>query len=117
MEIEYSNRSVEKAFSNWDVLKRKHGLDLTKQLKRKIDQLESMENIDSLMTSGIDNPHLLGEDLAGCIGWSVNGRIRLVFDLREGKVEKIDSRIKSKTKICIKGVVDYHGRKNEWIID
>ena len=117
MEIEYSNRSVEKAFSDWGVLAKKHGLQLTKQLKKRIDQLEAMENVFELFGSGIDNPHLLGEDLAGCAGWSVTGRIRLIFDLREGKIEKLDLRVGSKTKICIKGVVDYHGRKNEWIID
>lgn len=68
------------------------------------------------MGSGIDNPHLLKSDLYGCISWSISGNVRLILDLDLKPNELYSPEIATRTKICIKGVVDYHGGKDEWLI-
>lgn len=116
MELEYSNAKVEKAFTDWNYLNKTIGMQLTKAIKKRKDQLESFQNILEFMGSGIDNPHLLKENLHGLIAWSVTGNLRIIFDLKLKKNETYSVEIARREKICIKGVADYHGGKDEWII-
>ena len=116
MELEYSNAKVEKAFTDWRYLQKIVGLQLTKAIKKRKDQLESFQNIYEFMGSGIDNPHPLNGDLYGHISWSITGNLRIIFDLNLAKNEIYNLEIPKRERICTKGVVDYHGGKNEWII-
>ena len=116
MELEYSNAKVEKAFTDWSYLVKLVGVPLTKTIKKRKDQLESFQNIFELMGSGIDNPHLLKGNLYGHIGWSVTGNLRIIIDLKLEKNAIYGLEIAKREKICIKGVADYHGGKDEWII-
>lgn len=117
MKLEYSNNKVEKAFTDWAYLLKTVGKELTKAIKKRKDQLESFQNIFEFMSSGIDNPHLLNGNLHGCIGWSVTGNLRIIFDLKLEKNEAYGLEIARREKICIKGVADYHGGKDEWLIN
>lgn len=116
MELTYANEKVKEIFLNGDKMIKRVGLPLAKSIKKRKDQLESFVNLFELMGSGIDNPHLLKGDLYGCIGWSITGNVRIILDLelKNGEVYSLD--IPKRKKICIKGVCDYHGGKNEWTI-
>ena len=116
MIIEYANTKVEKTLTDLAKLQKAIGHDLTKSLKKRLDQLRAMKNIGELMKSGLDRPHFLESGLYGCIGWSVSGNVRLILDAQLEKNEKLNDEILERTKILIKGVVDYHGNKNEWFI-
>ena len=116
MELEYSNNKVKKAFTDGAYLLKTVGLPRAKAIKLRKDQLEAFQNIRELMMSGIDNPHLLSGNLHGCIGWSVTGNLRIILDLKLEKNEAYGLEIARREKICIKGVTDYHGGKDEWII-
>ena len=59
-------------------------------------------------------PHLLEDNLKGCFGISITGNYRLIVEPKSNKLDNISLK-KCKT-IIVKGVVDYHGGKNEWII-
>ena len=88
MIINYANTRVEKALTDFTKLQKTIGYDLTKGIKKRLDQLQAMVNIEELMKSGLDRPHFLESDLYGCIGWSISGNIRLILDVRLGKNEK-----------------------------
>ena len=111
--IDLHNRyaKVEKVMTDAKQLVKKVGSDTAKAIIKRKNQLEAFSHIGELMKSGIDNPHLLENNLYGCIGWSVTANLRFILDIGLEKDEKY-----SKEKITVKGVMDYHGGKNEWII-
>lgn len=117
MDIEYANKQVERVMTDAKLLVKRVGEPIAKRIIRRLNQLEAFSNIGELMKSGIDNPHPLNTNLYGCIGWSLNGNYRFILDVGLGKKEKyIESEVNLKEKIIIKGVADYHGGKDEWII-
>lgn len=116
MDIDYTNNKVEKVMTDAKQLVKKVGSNTAKAIIKRMNQLEAFSNIGELMQSGIDNPHLLDNNLYGCIGWSVTANLRLILDVGLDKSEKYSTEINLKEKIKIKGVTDYHGGKDEWII-
>ena len=115
-DILFSNDKVEKYFNNIKLLQKKCGMPLAKQIVKRMSQLEALENVYDLLKAPIDNPHLLEENLEGCIAWSLTGNIRLILDTGLPKNPENISSLANIEKIIIKGVVDYHGNKNNWII-
>jgi len=112
--IEYEDSSVEKYFKNLDLMKKKIGLDLTKITKKRQDQLRASDNFSIYLSTGLGKPHPLFENLKGCYGISLTGKMRLIV---KPDVEELDPKSLINCEIVIiKGVMDYHGRKNEWII-
>lgn len=114
MEIAFANDKVEKYFNNLNYLQKKVGKDHTKKIKQRHDQLKAMCNVFELLGSGLDRPHSLKGDLIGCIGWDIDANYRMIIDVGENPGD-----LKSFTtvsKVIIKGVVDYHGDKDNWII-
>lgn len=117
MDIYYANKNVEELFEDARLLVRRVGLPIAKMIKKRKDHINAFNNMLDLIKSGIDNPHPLIGNLQGCIGWTITGNIRLILDLELNEDEKYcDSLLAGREKIKIKGVVDYHGKKDEWII-
>lgn len=117
MDIEYANNKVEKIMTDAKQLVKKVGTPIAKTIIKRINQLSAFSNIGELMRSGIDTPHPLNNNLYGNIGWSITGNLRFILDVGLEKKEKyIESEVNKKEKITIKGVTDYHGGKDEWII-
>lgn len=106
MEIEYANSNVEKYCTDLEYSIKKLGFQIVKPFKKRLDQLKAFINLDELMESRIGNPHWLKHNLEGYIGWNLDKHRRII--LKPGITSE---------KIIIIGVVDYHGSKNEWIID
>lgn len=116
MDIVYANTKVEKVMTDAKQLVKKVGSDTAKAIIKRKNQLEAFSHIGELMRSGIDNPHLLENNLYGCIGWSVTANLRFILDIGLEKDEKYSQEMYLKEKITVKGVMDYHGGKDEWII-
>lgn len=117
MDIEYANNHIEKVITDAKQLVKRVGPLMAKTIIKRWNQLKAFSNVGELMRSGIDNPHPLIMNLYGCIGWSITGNYRFILDVGLGKNEKyIECEVNLKEKIIIKGVADYHGGKNEWII-
>ena len=114
--IKYSNEKLEKVFSDARLILKKCGQQLAKQLINRLEQLKSFECVYDLLKAPIDKPHLLEGDFEGCIAWSITGNIRLILDTGLNKNPENQSIFKEFKEIIIKGVVDYHGKKNNWII-
>lgn len=117
MDIEYANNKVEKVLTDAKQLVKKVGKPIAKTIIKRLDQLSAFSNIGELMRSGIDNPHPLNNNFYGSIGWTITGKLRFILDVGlEKKETYIESVVNLKEKITIKGVTDYHGDKDEWII-
>ncbi len=112
--LEYDKASVEKYFNDFNLMGKEKGKDLTKSVKRRYDQLKAANNFSVYLEIGLGKPHPLYENLKGCYGISVTGNVRLIVrpdveSLNPESLRKCDT-------IIIEGVMDYHGKKNEWII-
>ncbi|HHW07599.1 MAG TPA: hypothetical protein GXX34_08765 [Clostridia bacterium] len=114
MKFQYESQAVQKYFGDFELMQRKIGKDLTKSIKKRCDQLKAADNFAIYLDTGLGKPHPLTGNLKGYFGISVSGQIRLIvkpivesFDLRS--FQNCDS-------VIIKGVMDYHGSKHEWLI-
>jgi len=92
----------------FDKLYKKMNFELQKKLKVTLDRLNAVKDFNEFLTLGLGRPHLLHNNLEGYYGVELNGNIRLVIKPED---DNLDSNI-----YIIKGVVDYHGDKQEWII-
>ena len=114
LNLKYEKSSVEKYFENFDLMSKEKGKDLTRAVKKRYDQLKAAANFSIYLKTGLGKPHPLYENLKGCYGISVNGNIRLII---RPDVEGLDpDSLKRCDTVIIKGVMNYHGKKHEWII-
>lgn len=90
------------------------GLQMSKIVKKRILQLKSSNNFAIYLKTGLGKPHPLDGDLEGCYGISITANYRLVVrPLTEAYDAKSLSRCET---VLVKGVVDYHGGKYNWIL-
>ena len=97
------------------LMKKLIGVELTRLVKKRYDQLKAADNFYIFLSTGLGKPHAL-KAMDGCYGVHVNANWRLVIkpitdDTSLNALKKCDT-------VQIKGVVDYHGKgaKNNWII-
>ena len=106
MEIEFDNQKTQKIMKDMKLLTAKIGLEMAKTVKLRYNQLEACENFSQYMNIGLGVPHPLNNDLKNYYGIRITGNYRLIV-----KPDTLGNK-----KIIIKGVMDYHGNKYEWII-
>ena len=104
MEIEFENQKTQKEMCDMKLLTAKIGL--SKTVKQRYNQIEACENFKEYMNTGLGIPHPLSNKLKDYYAIRITGNYRLIV-----RPESLSS-----DKIIIKGVLDYHGDKNEWII-
>jgi len=114
VKFKYENRTVEKYFSDFELMKKKIGKDLTRNTKKRCDQLKAAANFSIYLGVGLGKPHSLVGNLQEHYGITISDNIRLVV---KPDVENLDpASLKKCDSVIIKGVMDYHGQKQEWLI-
>ena len=114
MNVEVHNQKVEKIVGNDDKLIRTIGKELAQKVKQRINEMMASPNFKAYVDYGIGKPHILTGDLDGLYGIFLNKNIRLVV---EPLVDKRDLESLAACKnVNIRGVVEYHGDKKEWLI-
>jgi len=112
--IEYESESIRKIFNDYELMKREIGNDRTRATKKRIDQLKASVNFSVYLTTGLGKPHPLYENLKGYYGVTITGNVRLI--IRPNAESTEPEVLKRCDTVIIKGVMDYHGSKNEWLI-
>ncbi|MGN1116872.1 MAG: hypothetical protein ACI4TH_09900 [Candidatus Ornithomonoglobus sp.] len=114
MLIEYKNKTVENFLTDYKLMNKKIGKEVTKILIRRINALKAANNVGIFLSTGLGKPHFLSEDLYGHIAISLTGNYRLII---KPKTDDISAEaLKICSIVCVKGVEDYHGSKNNWIV-
>lgn len=115
MQFEYQNNKVQKILENHSELQKKVGTEIAKKIIMRLRQLEATENFNMYLTKvALGKPHPLTGDLDNCFGISITGNYRIVV---EPLYTNLDMESLKECKVIkIKGVLDYHGEKNEWLI-
>jgi plasmid maintenance system killer protein len=113
LEVELSAKLQKSIGDEAQHLKKEAG-QLSKPIKLRIDQIRAAANYLQYQSIGLGKPHLLDGDFAGCFAVNVSNNYRLigrlcVEDVSPESLEKCD-------KVVLEGVVDYHGKSNNWII-
>ncbi len=114
MHIDYENESARKIFNNLDLMKKEIGNDRARATKKRLDQLKAAISFSVYLTTGLGKPHPLYENLKGYYGIIITGSVRLI--VKPDTVSLEPEALKECDTVIIKGVMDYHGRKNEWLI-
>lgn len=123
MHVEYEDSKVQKFFEDLNdvknsknLMKKEIGLDMTKAVKRKYNQIISFTSFAALLESRIGKIEPLTGDKEGNYSLHITANYRLII------VPNTDNRSVESLTVCdtiiIKGVIDYHGKgaKNNWII-
>ena len=76
MQIEADNKRLEKKLSDVEKLKRTIGIDMTRALKLRIDQLKAADNFKEFLDIGLGDPHPLVGNLDKYLSIKVNKNYR-----------------------------------------
>lgn len=115
MQFEYQDEKVRKILCDAKVLQRKVGLEIGRKVKRRMNELESADNFNLYLTQvGLGKPHPLTGNLDKCYGINITANYRMVVEPLETELDM--ESLKNCKLLNIKGVLEYHDGKNEWII-
>lgn len=104
MEIEFYNNEIQKKMSDMEELKKIIGIELAKMVKLRFNQIRASEDFQEFMQNGFGKPHPLKGNLKKYFGVGLTGNYRLVILPKGNK------------KVIVRGVIDYHGDKYNWLI-
>ena len=110
MEVLFSNETCASYFTDANLMRKKLDAKIVKAIYKRFFELQSFETSSELLVSGLDHPHYLTGNYKGLIAWSIDRKYRLILSFSNEKENK------KTQKVIIKGVVDYHGNKDKWII-
>ncbi|MBS3985046.1 MAG: hypothetical protein KGZ66_05535 [Selenomonadales bacterium] len=114
MLVEYEAESVRKVFTDLAVMQRKIGSDMARTTKKRLDQLRAAPNFGAYMATGLGRPHPLVGGLKGYFAIGVTGNVRLI--VKPHSALGVAETLHECDAVIVKGVVDYHGGKNEWLV-
>lgn len=115
LQFEYQSEKVRKILCDAKALQRKVGFEMGRKIKQRLNQIQAAENFNQYITQiALGKPHRLEGDLGKYFGISITANYRIVVEPLETELD-LES-LKNCKKLKIKGVLDYHGGKNEWII-
>lgn len=109
------DKRLQVIIDDWDQCSVDYGMELTKQLKKRIDQLRAHVNFGEFLEKGLGKPHRLqGSDYDRCYAVSVGAAQRLI--LRPVVDDLSPESLKMCQQVEIKGVQEYHGQKTTYLI-
>ena len=119
--VEYENDKLAELFSDLNdvkhsnhLLQKNIGFDLTRSIKKRYNQILSCSSFKELQQSGLGKPESLSGNFTRCFSLRLTANYRLIVkpcskDLSAESLMNCDT-------VIIKGVIDYHGKGNDWII-
>lgn len=113
MIIGYSNSKVEKEFLNFAQMQKHVGSDITRQVKKITNRLKAAPTMAVYLQLGLGKPHRLSGELNNSYGIFLTKNYRLVISPVGGNTSEL---LENCREIIIKGVLDYHGNKYNWLI-
>ena len=123
MNVEYGCPKVHELFEDLNdihnsknLMKREIGLEKTKAVKKKYNQIIAFSSFSALLESRIGKMESLSGDKEGNYSLRLTANYRLIVAAKT--CDRSVEGLKACDTIIIKGVMDYHGKgaKNNWII-
>ncbi len=115
MQLEYQDEKIKKILCDTKILQKKVGIERGRKIIQRLNQLEAADNFNQYLTKiALGKPHPLQGNLERCYGISITANCRIVVEPLKTELDM--ESLKNCKVLNIKGVLDYHGGKNEWII-
>lgn len=114
MQINIDNNKIKKVFNDPKELIKTVGLDKSKIIKRRLNEISSANNFYDYLHYAPGKPHPLSCNMDGLYGVHISDNYRLVLEPLSSEYD--DKSLKLCEKVNLKGVCDYHGGKLNWII-
>jgi plasmid maintenance system killer protein len=114
LQLEAENKKLRKLLDDTDKLTKTIGVDMTKILKRRLDQLRASNNFKEFLDVGLGDPHPLVGNLDNLFGIKINKNYRLIVEPLTTSLD--DDSLRNCKNVNLKGVADYHDGKCEWLI-
>ena len=114
MQLVVQDPKVKKIIEDADKLVKKVGVEIAKMVKRRINEIMASPNFKEYLNYGLGKPHPLSGNLNHLFGIHLNKNYRLIVEPLSEKLD--DNSLKECKNVNIKGVVEYHDGKNEWLI-
>lgn len=114
MQIKVYDNKLEKLLNNPDKLIKKVGLEMSRKIKQRFQEILSSSNFYEYLQLNIGKPHRLTGNLNNFFGINLNKNYRLIV---EPIIDKYDDITLKQCKVInVKGVCDYHDSKCDWLI-
>lgn len=114
LQLEVQDQKLEKILNDSNKLIRKIVLEMARMVKKRFNEMKASPNFKEYVSCGLGKPHPLTGNLDKLYGIHLNKNYRLLV---EPLVKVLDDINLEKCKnVNIKGVVDYHDGKIEWLI-
>lgn len=114
LQIEYDNQRIEKQFSDYNKMSKHLGQDVARSIKKAMDRLRASPSFQTFLSLRLGSPHALAGEFSGCYGINITANIRLI--VRPVSADNSSESLMVCSIVVVKGVSDYHGGKNNWII-
>ena len=95
-------------------MQKRIGLDLTRKIKNRYNQIKACNSFYEIQQNGLGKIEPLSGNYKGYYSIRLDANYRLVIRPKSSDLS-VDSLKKCDT-VIIKGVIDYHGKGNNWII-
>lgn len=111
MEITYTNNKVKTFFEDYSKMQKKLPADWTRTIKKHMDRLKAADCFGDFLKLGLGQPEQLKGSRQIRYSLHVTPNTRLIIELNATQ-----DTVMICTEIEVKGVVDYHGSKENWYI-
>jgi|LAHS01.1.fsa_nt_gb plasmid maintenance system killer protein len=112
MDIEFRSKTLSDTLLNPRACQKELG-DLAKPTLKRLAQLRAFVSVQELFISGLDNPEFIKGDGFAVISWHINANYRLEIDLGIPPSDDLTAKLKTITKVYVKGIRDYHGSNKD----
>ena len=114
MQLLIQDIKAKKIIEDGDRLVRKIGLEMARMVKKRMNEMQAATNFKDYLDYGLGKPHPLSGNLDKLYGIHLNKNYRLIVEPLSNRLDDVG--LKECKNINIKGVVEYHDGKNEWLI-
>lgn len=111
MEIEFTNKKLQKQLTTPQEMVKSFGADKAKRLKQRMEEIQSVSNLAELRLFPQANCHELTGDLKGFLALDISKNWRLLFKPAHNPIPvKSDGGLdwSEVTKVSIEAIGDYH---------
>lgn len=89
MVIEYKNKDLEQVCTSPKIARKKYGDNMAKKIHLRISQIQSFEDVETLVNSHVGRCHLLTQDRKNQYAMDLEHPYRLIFVRKENSVEVV----------------------------
>lgn len=114
MDVIIIDKKLNKIINDNNKLIKIVGIELARKIIQRLQEIEATNNFSEYLINAIGHPHRLVGSLDKLYGITLDGNRRLIVKPISDGLD--NNSLEKCYNVELKGVVDYHGEKQNWII-